>query len=1055
MFNMRRLSITRRLVSSAILIILAGVIAERLMMRFALAQDRKSNALAGPGTRAIDKIPPPGVVPQVRTPLPGQSTTILPSGDILTLGGIGAIGVLGTGRIADRQLESKLLHARSFHSATVLPDGKVLVLGGANDAGLVSESELFDPVLQSFQPIRTNLTPRAYHTATLLTDGRILVAGGSDANGRVMSVLELWDSRTGVNSLLPVHLALARRGHRAVLQADGRVRIEGGVVANGTAATTVEIFDPETLSITLLDSLPDSNADLAVTSSIPANGSHDVPPDTLIAIRFSRPLRMNLLSNATITLRNEQGPVAVKVNGAEGGMLAFVRQEGQLEPGTTYVLSINGPQDANGFPLPLSEIAFSTASGPQTDPAATTTGNSDDPPVPPLQAGPGVTAISGNVRTVAGKYLQGVTLELNCGEEKGKRNRAISDGTGRFLIANVPSGHCRLEIDGTTVRRGSEVYGIFTPGIDLDGGHTNVLPYTIWMTPLDTAHAITIPSKLTSDLVVSNPAIPGLELHLKAGTAINDYDGNSVTQLTITQIPIGRPPFPLPQGVSVPFFFTIQPGGAYLTINGQPGGAQLYYPNRNRAPAGYKMNFWNYDPDGKGWFIYGFGNVDPNRRYVIPNSGTQVYQFTGAMVAGPDAGCCGGPIGPDGGDPIDLGTGIFTYQKTDFDLPDVMPLSLVRTYRQWDPHSHAFGIAMSHNLDIFLVGDTFPYTYIDLIQANGSKVHFRRTSPGTGFADAVYQPVGEPSFLGSRISWNGTGWTLAFKNGSTWKFGDGFSAALPEQGALLSMSDRYGNTTTMDRDTSTGRLLKVTSPSGRWISLTYDPSNRVTQALDNSGRAFGYSYDAGGRLTDVTDPMGGHLRYEYDANNQLLTLHDLRGILFLTNQYDTLGRVVSQVLADGATYYFTYAIDANGNILQTDVTDPRGNVRRYSFDTNGYFSGGRLMSQTLALGTSEQETTIYLRDNQSNAVTQVTDPMGRVTRYSYDTQGNVLNVTEAYGTSDAATTSYAYDSTFNMLISATDPLGNATTLGLDAGKARIISMTDPLGRQHLFTYNSG
>src|SRR5439155_1421086 len=105
----------------------------------------------------------------------------------------------------------------------------------------------------------------------------------------------------------------------------------------------------------------------------------------------------------------------------------------------------------------------------------------DDPPVPPLQAGPGVTALSGSVRTVSGKYLQGVTLELNCGEVKGKRNRAVSDGTGRFLIANVPTGHCELEIDGTTVRAGSDVHGIFTPGVDITAGRTNVLPYTIWM----------------------------------------------------------------------------------------------------------------------------------------------------------------------------------------------------------------------------------------------------------------------------------------------------------------------------------------------------------------------------------------------------------------------------------------------------------------------------------------------------------------------------------------------------------------------------------------------
>ena len=99
--------------------------------------------------------------------------------------------------------------------------------------------------------------------------------------------------------------------------------------------------------------------------------------------------------------------------------------------------------------------------------------------------------------------------------------------------------------------------------------------------------------------------------------------GNVIHQLSITRIPLARPPFPLPGGVPVNFYFTIQPGGAYVEVNGAPAGAKLYYPNQNRAPAGFSMSFWNYDPSGKGWYIYGNGKVDANRRYVVPDPGTQ------------------------------------------------------------------------------------------------------------------------------------------------------------------------------------------------------------------------------------------------------------------------------------------------------------------------------------------------------------------------------------------------------------------------------------------------
>ena len=37
-----------------------------------------------------------------------------------------------------------------------------------------------------------------------------------------------------------------------------------------------------------------------------------------------------------------------------------------------------------------------------------------------------------------------------------------------------------------------------------------------------------------------------------------------VRELSITPIPVDRPPFPLAKNVSVPVYFTIQPGGAYV-----------------------------------------------------------------------------------------------------------------------------------------------------------------------------------------------------------------------------------------------------------------------------------------------------------------------------------------------------------------------------------------------------------------------------------------------------------------------------------------------------------
>lgn len=68
----------------------------------------------------------------------------------------------------------------------------------------------------------------------------------------------------------------------------------------------------------------------------------------------------------------------------------------------------------------------------------------------------------------------------------------------------------------------------------------------------------------------------------------------------------------------------------------------------------------------------------------------------------------------------------------------------------------------------------------------------------------------------------------------------------------------------------------------------------------------------------------------------MLTIKDARGIVYLTNEYDTNGRVKKQTQADSTTYQFAYTLDGNGKVTQADVTDLRGNVRRVTLNSSGY-----------------------------------------------------------------------------------------------------------------------
>ncbi len=629
------------------------------------------------------------------------------------------------------------------------------------------------------------------------------------------------------------------------------------------------------------------------------------------------------------------------------------------------------------------------------------------------------------------------------------------------------------------------------------------------MTEIDTAHAVTISSPTASDIVVTTPALPGLELHIPAGTVINDHEGKVVKQISITPIPLKQPPFPLPN-VPVPIYFTIQPGAATLwTSTGQWQGAQLYYPNAGNLPAGSRFDFWNYDPNKKGWYIYGQGSVSSDRKDIVPDPGVKIYGFTGAMVGSPslapptfppagdqDAGdgdqadSPGSPSDPppsappdNSGEPVDLSSGLFVYHKTDLVLSDVLPAALKRTYRPGDSLSRAFGIGTTHGFDIFLVGDTSGYTYAELILPNGSRIRYNRTSSGTSFSNAVFVHSGTASmFYGSVITWNGAGWNLKLKNGTTYVFPDGFSSTRPQQAALISIGDRYGNTVALTRD-SNSNLTQIATPSGRWIKLTYDSSYRVTQAQDNMGRIVSYTYDSSGRLYTVTDAKGGVTTYTYDSNNNMLTITDPRSITYLTNQYDSNNRVIKQTLADTNTYQFSYTLSSNTSqshfvtlgsgysgggpgvdisgfracsgcqeaytpeISETDVTDQRGYVRKVLFGSNGYIS-----SDTRAYGTSQQETITY-QYFPDNLVQSATDALSRTTAYVYDTYADTTEVTQLSGTSNAVSTNFTYESTNNQLASVTDPLSHTTSYGYDTS-GNLTSVTDALSHETTFTYNS-
>lgn len=697
---------------------------------------------------------------------------------------------------------------------------------------------------------------------------------------------------------------------------------------------------------------------------------------------------------------------------------------------------------------------------------------------------PAVTSLAGQVLRLNGKPLANVTLSIGGIKVK-------TDDQGEFQLSGIPAGPQVLGIDGRSANRADAQYGLFHYRLNIQPGQANTLPFVVWMPKLDTSNAVKIDSPTRVDTPITHPLIPGLVITVPAGTVIRDADGKVVTELSITPLPADQPPFPMPFA-GVPVFYTLQPGGATLEgVDGKPRALWLKYPNYTGFGPGETMQLYDYDPQGRGWYVYSSAQVsrqDPSQ--IEASQVFSIYQITihGVSSGGPNGGggggnggtgggngngnggpgggaspppppppCGGGggpgkpsceshkqAPGPDGGgicsgDPVDMTTGHFIFSETDLTVGDVIPINLERTYRTLDNgHVRAFGVGSTHAYETYIVIAPL-LDKLDVVLPNGRVVAFQGGLIGSDNQTFTNGDAMD-DFRAAKLKLVGESFVLFFADGAQW----GFSK---HNARLIWLEDRNGNRTTIDRPTPAAYASRITSPNGRWLSLSYNGDGRISQITDNIGRSYTYTYDAGQRLTEVTDTQGKKRIYTWDiTNNRIVSVKDPNGNTKVSNVYDAAGRVKEQTLADGSKFKFTYLLDANGKIFQAEATDRRGTVRRAEFNSKGV-----LVKNTFALGKPEQyvETYEYTNDLQTARV----DGLGRRTEYQYDAYGNVIKTIWMAGTASAVSAEATYDPVFNLPRTITDPLGHRTnwTYNTQGNLARV---SDHLGNAYNFTYDS-
>ena len=395
-------------------------------------------------------------------------------------------------------------------------------------------------------------------------------------------------------------------------------------------------------------------------------------------------------------------------------------------------------------------------------------------------------------------------------------------------------------------------------------------------------------------------------------------------------------------------------------------------------------------------------------------------------------------------------------------------------------------------------------------------------------ADGSYNPRPGTS---SRLSLNGGAYVLKYKDGTSLNFNS--------TGDIATVTSPAGVTVTFVYNAASPPLLtSVTNGFGRALTLNYNGSSQLTSVSDNASpaRTVAFGYDGSGDLISFTDPIGNVTTFSYTPPGAPLTPGLLTqifypsnpGTAFVTNTYDSLGRVASQTNANNApgnnttwNYYFAgYRSEENdpygtqhvlyynprGKVLfdiadfaglnrltanvydgldrVTSTTFPEGNSVGYAYDgaANPWANNVVSTAQSPKPGSPLSPlNTTYTYESTFNKPTSITDPRGLVTTMSYHgVTGNLLSIVDDAGSAPHfnAMATFTYND-FGQVLTATDPLGtvtktsydsfgNATSVTRDFGSNRlnqlttmsynavgdVISVTDPNGNVATSTFDA-
>lgn len=366
-----------------------------------------------------------------------------------------------------------------------------------------------------------------------------------------------------------------------------------------------------------------------------------------------------------------------------------------------------------------------------------------------------------------------------------------------------------------------------------------------------------------------------------------------------------------------------------------------------------------------------------------------------------------------GGDPINMNTGNFIYEKEDLVVPGRTTLSFRMFYNAIDTgEAGSLGKGWHHNQEWKIQGDD-RRGLIYLCDGEGRRIPYRKTLEG------LYTPL-----LGN------VGLLKRESKGYCYCDSESVEYVFDEEGKLLKKADRNGNQDEYIYN-SKGQLKEIHGANGGKLYYNYNREGKLIQVKDHAGRSVAIHYRYG-KLYRFVNSCDYSFTYFYNENGKLESILRPDGITALKNEYDSLDRVVKQTMPDGGVTEIKYDADN----LKTYHMQPNGSMIIYESD-----------ERFRNIKTVYEDGEEMYEYNDKNLRTLSVDKLGNATKYNYDDRGNLTEIVDSMGNR----VSMKYDDK-NRLLSKKTPNGIAIENRYDK-MGRLVETKDAEGNVKKFCYD--